>query len=83
MLITKINTMGQIVIPAKIRKHMNINPGTNLLIEERGDTIIIKTMNVDYFNELAGVLRTKGKLSKSLIEDRIAEKEKWVRKRYS
>ena len=76
MITTIMTTKGQIVIPSKIRRRMNIKKGSKLYIEDEGDKIIIKPMNTEYFNNLAGVLKTKGKLTKTLIEERAKEREK-------
>ncbi|MCB4791621.1 MAG: AbrB/MazE/SpoVT family DNA-binding domain-containing protein [Elusimicrobia bacterium] len=76
MMTTIMTTKGQIVIPSRIRRHMNIKKGSKLYIEEEGDKIVIKPMNTEYFNNLAGVLQTKGKLTKTLIEERVKEREK-------
>ena len=69
-------TKGQIVIPSRIRRHMNIKKGSKFYIEEDGDKIVIKPMNTEYFDNLAGVLETKGKLTKALVENRAKAREK-------
>ena len=76
MITTIMTTKGQVVIPSRIRKHMNIKKGSKLYIEEEGDKIVIKPMNTEYFSRMAGVLTTKGKLTKTLIEGRAKEREK-------
>lgn len=76
MTTTAITTKGQIVIPSKIRKRLNLKPGTRLSIEERGDEIIIKPMTEAYFQRIAGILSTKGKLSKALTEERKRDQQK-------
>ena len=80
MMTTIVTTKGQVVIPSKIRRHLNIKQGTKLYIEEEGDKIVIKPVNTEYFNKLAGVLETKGKLTKGLIEDRAKERDKEARR---
>lgn len=72
---TIVTSKGQIVIPSKIRRRLNIKRGTRLYIEEKGGELIIKAVTPDYFERIAGVLPTKGKLSKSLIEERRNDKE--------
>ncbi len=76
MTTTIVTTKGQIVIPAKIRRRLNIKRGTKLYIEERGDELIIKAVTPEYFEKIAGVLQTKGKLSKALLEERAKDKER-------
>ena len=76
MAMTIVTTKGQIVIPAKIRRRLNIKRGTKLYIEERGDELILKAVTPAYFEKIAGVLQTKGKLSKALLEERAKDKER-------
>lgn len=70
-----VTSKGQIVIPSKIRRRLNIKRGTRLYIEEKGGELILRAVTPDYFERIAGVLQTKGKLSKSLIEERKKDKE--------
>lgn len=76
MTTTIVTSKGQIVIPSKIRRRLNIKSGTKLYIEERGDELILKAVTPAYFEKIAGILPTKGKLSKSLIEQRQRDKER-------
>ena len=76
MTTTIVTTKGQIVIPAKIRRRLNIKRGTKLYIEERGDELVIKAVTPEYFEKIAGVLQTKGRLSKALLEERAKDKER-------
>jgi len=76
MTTTVVTTKGQIVIPSKIRRKLNIKRGTKLYIEEKGEELIIKPVTPAYFERIAGVLQTKGKLSKSLLEERAKDRER-------
>lgn len=76
MTTTVVTTKGQIVIPAKIRRRLNIKKGTKLYIEERGNALILKAVTPGYFEKIAGVLQTEGKLSKALIEERAKDKKR-------
>ncbi len=71
-----VTTKGQIVIPSRIRRRLNIKRGTRLYIEERGDTLILKAVTPAYFEKIAGVLQTKGKLSKLLLKEHAKDKER-------
>ncbi len=73
---TVVTAKGQIVIPSKIRRKLNIKRGTKLYIEEKGDELIIKTVTSSYFEKIAGVLQTKGKLSKALLKERAKDKKR-------
>jgi AbrB family looped-hinge helix DNA binding protein len=76
MTTTIVTTKGQIVIPSKIRQRLKIKRGTKLYIEERGNELILKPVTPEYFERIAGVLPTKGKLSKALLEERAKDKER-------
>lgn len=76
MTTTVVTTKGQIVIPSKIRRRLSIKRGTKLYIEERGDELVLKAVTAAYFEKIAGVLPTKGKLSKALLEERAKDKER-------
>ncbi|MCL5408978.1 MAG: AbrB/MazE/SpoVT family DNA-binding domain-containing protein [Candidatus Omnitrophica bacterium] len=76
MAITVVTTKGQIVIPSKIRRRLNIKKGTRLYIEEKEDELIFKAVTPAYLAKIAGVLPTKGKLSKALIKERHMDKER-------
>lgn len=76
-------TKGQIVIPSKIRRRHNIKRGTKLSIVEKGDQIVLQPLTEEYFEKMAGVLNTKGKLAKTVLKERAKEKtmeeKKWSR----
>jgi len=73
---TVVTTKGQVVIPAKIRRKLNIKRGTRLYIEERGDELILKPVTPAYFEKMAGVLQTRGKLSKALLDERTRDRKR-------
>ena len=76
MTTTVVTSKGQIVIPSKLRRRFNMKKGTKLYIEERGDELVLKAVTPEYFEKMAGVLQTKGKLSKALLEERSKDKER-------
>lgn len=61
MTTTVVTTKGQIVIPSKIRRRLNIKGGTKLYIEERGDELVLKAVTAAYFEKIAGVLQCEQK----------------------
>ena len=75
MTTTVVTTKGQIVIPSKIRRRFNIKQGTKLCIVEKGGQIVLQPLTADYFEKMAGILPTKGKLTKAILEERAKEKE--------
>jgi len=58
MEIVKLSSKGQIVIPAKIRKELKLSKGDKLLLERRGDTIILRP--VVKLSKLRGVDKIEG-----------------------
>ena len=80
MTTTVVTTKGQIVIPSVVRRHLNLKKGTKLCVTEEGDKIVLQPLTQDYFERMAGILNTKGKLTKALIEERAKEKEREDRK---
>lgn len=76
MTTTIVTTKGQIVIPSKIRKRLHIKKGTRLFIEEKDDTLVLMAVTPEYFEKMAGILGTEGKLSKALIEERRRDRER-------
>ena len=75
MTTTVVTTKGQIVIPSKIRQRHHIKRGTKLCIVEKGDQIILQPLTGDYFEKMAGIVKTKRKLTDILFEERRKEKE--------
>ncbi len=75
MTITVATSKGQVVIPSKIRRRHNIKKGTKFCITEKGGQIIFQPLTEDYFEKMAGILNTKGKLTKALLEERARDKE--------
>jgi len=76
MATTVVTTKGQVVIPAKMRRKLNIKKGTRLYIEERGDELLLKPVTPAYLEKIAGVLQTKGRLSKALLSERARDRKR-------
>lgn len=70
-----VTVKGQIVVPVKIRKKFGIKKGTKIAFIEQHGKLIIQPLDKSYFDSLAGVLGTDGKLLKSLMEDKKKERE--------
>jgi len=73
---TTMTSKGQLVIPVSVRNHYHIEPGTKFIVEERGPEIVLKPVSRDHFLQLAGVLKTKGRLSRGLLKSRAMERER-------
>ena len=76
MVKTVVTTKGQVVIPSKLRRKFNIKKGTKLVIEERGDELILRPITPEYLDKLAGTLPSKGNLTKLLLAERAKDREK-------
>jgi AbrB family looped-hinge helix DNA binding protein len=64
---------GQIVIPAEIRKKFKLKKGSRVNVYEKGDKIIVEPLPDDPIQEGRGMLKTRGRILKALIEDRKRE----------
>ena len=76
MATTIVTSKGQVVIPSKIRRKLNIKSGTKFHIEEENNEIILKPLTSEYIKNIAGILKTKGKLTKTLLEERAKDRNK-------
>ena len=75
MTTSTLTTKGQLVIPGKIRKEAGLKKGSKVSIRRHGRKIIIEPLDISYFKSLRGVLKTKGKVMKSLKADKKIERE--------
>jgi AbrB family looped-hinge helix DNA binding protein len=79
--VTTISEKGQIVIPQSIRKELGIKPKTKFLVYGKGDTVIMKKLELPdmkkEWNEIFKVMDKKNlKLSESEIQKEVAETRK-------
>lgn len=66
---------GQIVVPVKIRRRFGIKKGTKIAFIEQNGKLMIQPLDKGYFESMAGILGTEGKMLKSLMEDKKKERE--------
>jgi AbrB family looped-hinge helix DNA binding protein len=71
--VVKATVKGQILIPASLRRKYQIERGTPLRVYGRRNRIILEPLVRDLVEEGRGMLKTKGRILKSLIEDRKRE----------
>ena len=71
-----VTAKGQISIPACIRRHLGIEKGTRLYVEERGQEIVIRALTPQYLDRMAGVLRGPDSLSDKLLAEREADRQR-------
>jgi len=79
--VTTISEKGQVVIPQSIRKELGIKPKTKFLIYGKGDTVIMKKLNLpDLKKEWNDIFEAMDKkelrLSEKEIQTEIAESRK-------
>lgn len=64
---------GQVVIPARIRKKFGIVKGTPVHIYDEENRIIVEPVHKDPVQQGRGMLKSRGKVLKSLMKDRAEE----------
>jgi AbrB family looped-hinge helix DNA binding protein len=67
---------GQVVIPKKIRSMFHIKRGTQVRFEPRNGEIVLKPLTPEYFEKMAGILGSGGKVTKALLEERVKDRER-------
>lgn len=71
-----VTVKGQIVIPARIRRKMGIKRGTKICFIDKGDEVVLKPLTREYFKKMAGFMKTEGRLTKALLEERAKDRER-------
>jgi len=82
MTTTTITSKGQIVIPSKIRKHLNIKPGMRFIVQEQGHKIIVEQVDENYFDQFAGILKGTNATENFLKErkrEKARENKRWLK----
>ena len=67
---------GQVVIPKKIRSMFHIKKGTQVRFEPRNGEIVLKPLTPEYFEKMAWILGSGGKVTKALLEARAKDRER-------
>lgn len=75
-----VSTKGQVVIPESIRSRCHIEKGTRLYFHVEDDKVWFRPVTSDYIARGLGLLKTKGKLGKKLLEERKKERLKEEKK---
>jgi len=71
--VVKATVKGQILIPASLRRKYQIERGTSLRVYGRRNHIVLEPLVQDPVEQGRGMLKTRGRILKSLIEDRKRE----------
>ncbi len=64
--ISIVTSKGQVVIPSKLRRHLEIKKGTRICFVERDGDLILRPITDQYIEQHAGILKTQGKLLKNV-----------------
>ena len=70
-----VTVKGQVVVPVNIRRKFGIKKGTKIAFIEQNGRLLIQPLDKNYFESLAGILGTEGKMLKSLMEDKKRERD--------
>ena len=70
-----VTVKGQIVVPAKIRRKLGIKKGTKVAFTKLNGKLMIQPLDKSYFESLAGILGTRGKMMRSLLRGKKKERE--------
>jgi bifunctional DNA-binding transcriptional regulator/antitoxin component of YhaV-PrlF toxin-antitoxin module len=71
--VVKATVKGQILIPVSLRRKYRIERGTPLRVYGGKNRIILEPVDRDLVEEGRGMLKTKGRVLRSLIMDRKRE----------
>jgi len=66
---------GQIVVPSRLRRKFNLKKGVKVAFIEKDGKLIIQPLDREFFENIAGCVKTQGKALKSLMEDKKQERE--------
>ena len=81
MAVVKTSAKGQVVIPAKIRKEIGLNPGRKVLVTSAGkNKATIEAVPEDVIEATCGMFRGGPSLTKALLADRREELEREEKK---
>jgi AbrB family looped-hinge helix DNA binding protein len=82
--VTTISEKGQVVIPRSIRKELGIKPKTKFLVYGKGDTVIMKRLNLpDMKKEWEDLFKMMDKKELKLSDEEIQEEIVAARKEKS
>ncbi len=77
---SKVSFKGLVVIPSELRKKYHIKAGTNIYFSEDKGELKLVPITHQLIRKNFGILGTKGRLLKSLAEEKKKERYKFVKK---
>lgn len=76
MATAQISAKGWIVIPAEYRRKHGLHPGTKVQIVDYGGVLAVIPVLDDPVPGARGILKTRGRLTKALVDERRRERER-------
>jgi AbrB family looped-hinge helix DNA binding protein len=73
---TKIDKAGRILIPAKLRAELNVEPGDPILLEMSGDELRVRPYRLAIREAQAIIRKYIPDRNRSLVDELIAERRK-------
>lgn len=75
MIKATVSSKGQIAIPKSVRERLNLKPGTQVQIDVKGETLVMKRVVTGFpdWRTMRGMVRGGPSLTKALEEERAAE----------
>ena len=78
-----VTAKGQIVIPGRLRRRLNIRQGTQVSIFERNGEIIVRPITDEYIESCMGMTGTKGRLLRALLKEKTKDRDRESRRKSS
>ncbi len=72
----RISSKGWVVIPAKLRKKYNLNPGDQVHVVDSGGVVSLVPAAKDPVKHAAGMLKGRGSLTKAIREEHLRERKR-------
>ena len=73
---SRVTSKGQVVIPAEIRKRLGIRKGTIVLVEQRGEEVVMRPLTKAYLEKFLGIFKGEDSLCDELLAERARDKER-------
>jgi AbrB family looped-hinge helix DNA binding protein len=75
MIKATISSKGQIAIPKRVRDRLNLKPGTQVMIDVKGESLVMKRLVSAFpdWRTMQGMVLTGPSLTKALEEEHRAE----------
>ena len=72
-----VSAKGQVVVPARIRHRLGMRRGIRVVFIEQDGKLMIQPLDKSYFESLAGILDSGGKMMKSLMDEKKERDKVW------